>query len=131
MAMNYNYWNHLLDPTLFIPNPLLISKCERCSLPRLYMFSFGGFKLILSIRVQTCFHGVDLSSMRDAAMKEYFRQPIVDTFDVRICMSKSIRHSVDFSTAKETDLHRIGKTIAPLVGTYFILFIYFLLIMSV
>ncbi|KAG8311006.1 Histone-arginine methyltransferase carm1 [Homalodisca vitripennis] len=39
--------------------------------------------------VQTCFHGVDLSSMREAAMKEYFRQPIVDTFDMRICMAKS------------------------------------------
>uniref|UniRef100_A0A0A9XU93 type I protein arginine methyltransferase n=1 Tax=Lygus hesperus TaxID=30085 RepID=A0A0A9XU93_LYGHE len=57
--------------------------------------------------VQTCFHGVDLSSMRDAATKEYFRQPIVDTFDMRICMAKSIRHSVDFCTAKESDLHRI------------------------
>ncbi|XP_054279771.1 histone-arginine methyltransferase CARMER isoform X2 [Macrosteles quadrilineatus] len=57
--------------------------------------------------VQTCFHGVDLSSMRDAAMKEYFRQPIVDTFDMRICMAKSVRHSVDFSDAHESDLHRI------------------------
>lgn len=60
-------------------------------------------------RVQTCFHGVDLSSMREAAMKEYFRQPIVDTFDMRICMAKSVRHSVDFSLAHESDLHRIGK----------------------
>lgn len=57
--------------------------------------------------VQTCFHGVDLSSMREAAMKEYFRQPIVDTFDIRICMAKSVRHSVDFSQAQESDLHRI------------------------
>lgn len=57
--------------------------------------------------VQTCFHGVDLSSMREAAMKEYFRQPIVDTFDMRICMAKSVRHSVDFCQAQESDLHRI------------------------
>ncbi|XP_046682682.1 histone-arginine methyltransferase CARMER isoform X3 [Homalodisca vitripennis] len=57
--------------------------------------------------VQTCFHGVDLSSMREAAMKEYFRQPIVDTFDMRICMAKSVRHCVDFSQAHESDLHRI------------------------
>lgn len=42
-------------------------------------------------------------------MQEYFRQPIVDTFDIRICMAKSIKHSVDFLTAKETDLHVIGK----------------------
>lgn len=57
--------------------------------------------------IQTCFHGVDLSSMRQAAMKEYFRQPIVDTFDMRICIAKSVRHSVDFSQAQESDLHRI------------------------
>ncbi|CAH1640810.1 unnamed protein product [Spodoptera littoralis] len=37
---------------------------------------------------QTCFHGVDLSALRTAAMKEYFRQPIVDTFDIRICMAR-------------------------------------------
>lgn len=42
-------------------------------------------------------------------MQEYFRQPIVDTFDIRICMSKSVKHSVDFLTAKESDLHVIGK----------------------
>ncbi|XP_069693305.1 histone-arginine methyltransferase CARMER isoform X1 [Periplaneta americana] len=56
---------------------------------------------------QQCFHGVDLSSLRQAAMKEYFRQPIVDTFDMRVCMSKSVRHVVDFQDADETDLHRI------------------------
>ncbi|XP_049805040.1 probable histone-arginine methyltransferase CARMER isoform X2 [Schistocerca nitens] len=56
---------------------------------------------------QQCFHGVDLSSLRHAAMKEYFRQPIVDTFDVRVCMAKSVRHTVDFQQASETDLHRI------------------------
>jgi type I protein arginine methyltransferase len=57
---------------------------------------------------QSCFHNVDLSSLRDAAMKEYFRQPIVDTFDIRICQAKSIRHVVDFLEANEEDLHRIG-----------------------
>ncbi|XP_011502373.1 PREDICTED: histone-arginine methyltransferase CARMER [Ceratosolen solmsi marchali] len=56
---------------------------------------------------QTCFHGVDLSAMKSHAIKEYFRQPIVDTFDVRICMAKSVRHIVDFQTANETDLHKI------------------------
>lgn len=58
---------------------------------------------------QTSFHGVDLSAMRAAAMKEYFRQPIVDTFDIRVCMSKSIRHVVDFLQADEADLHRISE----------------------
>jgi len=58
---------------------------------------------------QQNFHGVDLSSLRKAAMKEYFRQPIVDTFDFRICMAKSVRHVLDFKTADEKDLHKIGK----------------------
>lgn len=56
---------------------------------------------------QQSFHGVDLSSLREAAVKEYFRQPIVDTFDVRICMAKSLRHTVDFERASESDLHCI------------------------
>lgn len=56
---------------------------------------------------QTCFHGVNLAALHNCAVKEYFRQPIVDTFDIRICMSKSIRHVVDFLTADETDLHTI------------------------
>jgi len=56
---------------------------------------------------QDYFHGVNLGCLRDAAMKEYFRQPIVDTFDVRICMAKTQRHVIDFGTADESDLHRI------------------------
>ena len=49
--------------------------------------------------------------LREAAMREYFRQPVVDTFDMRITMAKSVSHIVDFSTAKEEDLHLIGKII--------------------
>lgn len=56
---------------------------------------------------QQSFHGVDLSSLREAAVKEYFRQPVVDTFDVRICLAKSLRHTVDFERATENDLHCI------------------------
>lgn len=56
---------------------------------------------------QDYFHGVNLSCLRDAAMKEYFRQPIVDTFDIRICLAKTQRHVIDFMEADETDLHRI------------------------
>jgi len=55
----------------------------------------------------TCFHGVDLTSLHSHAMKEYFRQPVVDTFDIRICLAKSIKHTVDFTTAAEFDLHRL------------------------
>lgn len=58
---------------------------------------------------QKSFHGVDLTPLHEEAMQEYFRQPIVDTFDIRICMSKSIKHSVDFLNDKESDLHKIGE----------------------
>lgn len=64
----------------------------------------------------TTFHGVDLSAMRTAAMKEYFRQPIVDTFDIRCCMSKSVRHICNFLEALETDLHKIGEFCARYVS---------------
>lgn len=57
------------------------------------------------------FHGVDLSALRTAAMKEYFRQPVVDTFDIRCCISKSVRHSCDFLDSNETDLHKICMNI--------------------
>lgn len=71
---------------------------------------------------QTCFHGVDLSAMRNNAIKEYFRQPIVDTFDIRICMAKSVRHIVDFQTADETDLHKIGMVIQYFLDFSFIFY---------
>uniref|UniRef100_A0A7N5ZY24 Histone-arginine methyltransferase CARM1 n=1 Tax=Anabas testudineus TaxID=64144 RepID=A0A7N5ZY24_ANATE len=56
---------------------------------------------------QPSFHGVDLSALRGAAVDEYFRQPIVDTFDIRILMAKSVKHTVNFLEAKEDDLYRI------------------------
>lgn len=56
---------------------------------------------------QENFHGVDLSSLRSAAVEEYFKQPVVDTFDIRICMAKSVRYSVDFESTSETDLHKM------------------------
>ncbi|KAH9392933.1 Histone-arginine methyltransferase carm1 [Tyrophagus putrescentiae] len=56
---------------------------------------------------QQNFHGVDLTALRDAALKEYFYQPVVDTFDIRICIAKSNKHTVDFLQAHENDLHTI------------------------
>ncbi len=56
---------------------------------------------------QEYFHGVNLCSLRAPAMDEYFRQPVVDTFDISICSAKSQRHVIDFQTADETELHRI------------------------
>lgn len=54
------------------------------------------------------FHGVDLRALHSAATNEYFRQPVVDTFDIRICMAKTVRHVIDFQKAHETDLHCIN-----------------------
>uniref|UniRef100_A0A8P4KKI2 Histone-arginine methyltransferase CARM1 n=1 Tax=Dicentrarchus labrax TaxID=13489 RepID=A0A8P4KKI2_DICLA len=56
---------------------------------------------------QPSFHGVDLSALRGAAVDEYFRQPIVDTFDIRILMAKSVKYTVNFLETKEEDLYRI------------------------
>lgn len=56
---------------------------------------------------QQNFHGVDLTALRSAALKEYFYQPVVDTFDIRICVAKSNKYSVDFLKAHEKDLHVI------------------------
>lgn len=56
-------------------------------------------------------------------MKEYFRQPIVDTFDIRICLSKSVRHIVDFTEAHENDLHSIGKDISSSIQIILVILI--------
>ncbi|XP_006003607.1 histone-arginine methyltransferase CARM1 isoform X2 [Latimeria chalumnae] len=56
---------------------------------------------------QQCFYGVNLSSLRNAAVDEYFRQPIVDTFDIRILMARTVKYTVNFQEAKEEDLRRM------------------------
>ncbi|XP_046519647.1 histone-arginine methyltransferase CARM1-like isoform X5 [Equus quagga] len=56
---------------------------------------------------QQCFYGVNLSSLRGAAVEEYFRQPIVDTFDIRILMARTVKYTVNFMDAEEADLHRV------------------------
>lgn len=58
-------------------------------------------------------------------MKEYFRQPIVDTFDIRICMSKSVRHLIDFSKDNESDLFKIGKLLSKCVCSIIIIINFF------
>ena len=57
-------------------------------------------------RFQQSFHGVDLSSLRSRAYDEYFHQPVVDTFDLRVLMAKPVRHIVNFLTTSETDLEK-------------------------
>ncbi|XP_069783529.1 histone-arginine methyltransferase CARM1 [Narcine bancroftii] len=56
---------------------------------------------------QHCFHGINLTGLCRAAMDEYFRQPIVDTFDVVILVARSVKYTVNFLEAKEDDLHRM------------------------
>jgi histone-arginine methyltransferase CARM1 len=56
---------------------------------------------------QSSFHGVDVSVLHSEAMAEYFRQPIVDTFDIRILMSRPVGHTTDFTLAHEKELHKI------------------------
>ena len=60
-------------------------------------------------RYQNCFHGVDLCQLREQALNEYLRQPIVDTFDINTTLAKSIRHTLDFLDATEKDLHHLSR----------------------
>lgn len=56
---------------------------------------------------QRCFYGVNLSGLHSAAVDEFFRQPIVDTFDLQVLMAKSVKYCINFMEAKEEDLHRM------------------------
>ncbi|XP_065513112.1 histone-arginine methyltransferase CARM1-like [Caloenas nicobarica] len=56
---------------------------------------------------QESFYGVNLSSLHNAAVDEYFQQPVVDTFDVRILMAETAKYTINFLEAVEEDLHRV------------------------
>ncbi|CAH8682597.1 unnamed protein product [Schistosoma rodhaini] len=56
---------------------------------------------------QQSFHGMDLTALRNAAVTEYFNQPIVDTFDIGICPALPCIHKVDFRTVSESELSSI------------------------
>lgn len=56
---------------------------------------------------QKCFYGTNLSGLHSAAVEEFFRQPIVDTFDMQVLMAKSVKHCISFTEAKQKDLHRV------------------------
>ncbi|KAK7880569.1 hypothetical protein WMY93_032794 [Mugilogobius chulae] len=43
---------------------------------------------------QSNFYGINLSSLHNSAVDEFFRQPVVDTFEVQILMSRSVKHRV-------------------------------------
>lgn len=69
----------------------------------LFMEHFGKS----SFWCQTSFYGVNLTALRQNALQEYFRQPIVDTFDVRILMAKPCIHTTNFLTTSEEQLQNI------------------------
>ncbi|VUZ56124.1 unnamed protein product [Hymenolepis diminuta] len=57
---------------------------------------------------QQSFHGMDLSALREAAVKENFSQPVVDTFDINICpVNDPCVHTVDFRSVAEAELANI------------------------
>uniref|UniRef100_A0A8B9JG89 Histone-arginine methyltransferase CARM1 n=1 Tax=Astyanax mexicanus TaxID=7994 RepID=A0A8B9JG89_ASTMX len=60
-----------------------------------------------SFWLQTSFYGVNLSGLHPVAVEEFFRQPIVDTFDMQILMARSVKYTINFLEAKEEDLHRM------------------------
>lgn len=89
-----------------------------CIYPTISFKSFCFLSSKFVPRYQNCFHGVDLCQLREQALNEYLRQPIVDTFDIGICLAKSIRYSLDFMTAEEKDLHHLGKSLDLGLGYY-------------
>ncbi|XP_066507298.1 histone-arginine methyltransferase CARM1 isoform X3 [Hoplias malabaricus] len=60
-----------------------------------------------SFWLQTCFYGVNLSRLHPAASDEFFRQPIVDTFEMQVLMARSVKYTINFLESKEEDLHRM------------------------
>ncbi|OAF70418.1 hypothetical protein A3Q56_01857 [Intoshia linei] len=54
------------------------------------------------------FYGIHLKHLLPAAVEEYFKQPIVDTFDIRICMARSMKHTINFLTIEENQFENIN-----------------------
>lgn len=60
---------------------------------------------------------MDLSALRNAAVTEYFNQPIVDTFDVGICPAFPCVHKVDFRTITESQMAFIDVALHYQINT--------------
>jgi histone-arginine methyltransferase CARM1 len=48
-----------------------------------------------------------LTALKQNAFDEYFKQPVVDTFDARIIISAPIKHTFDFLKTHEAELYNI------------------------
>lgn len=71
---------------------------------KLYMEQFNK----AAFWCQENFHSVDLSSLKESAMDEFFKQPIKDTFDAHILLAKPYDHKVDFLHSSEDSLHNLS-----------------------
>ncbi|CAK5029804.1 unnamed protein product [Meloidogyne enterolobii] len=60
-----------------------------------------------SFWTQESFHGINLSSLKSAALEEVFRQPIVDTWHIGILMSTCISWNFNFENDEAKRLQRI------------------------
>nr|CAD2182798.1 unnamed protein product [Meloidogyne enterolobii] len=60
-----------------------------------------------SFWTQESFHGINLSSLKSAALEEVFRQPIVDTWHIGILMSTCISWNFNFENDEAKGLQRI------------------------
>ena len=56
---------------------------------------------------QSEFHGVDLSALREAALRNHFSQPIVDAFDPSILLDRPVKHLIDFATISDAALRKV------------------------
>ncbi|XP_038571642.1 histone-arginine methyltransferase CARM1-like isoform X2 [Micropterus salmoides] len=56
---------------------------------------------------QRSFYGVNLTALHSVAVDEFFKQPVVDTFDVQVLMARSVKHCINFMEVKEEDFKRI------------------------
>lgn len=56
---------------------------------------------------QRNFYTINLSALHNAAVDEFFRQPVVDTFDVQILMARSVKHRINLMETTPEDLHRV------------------------
>ncbi|KAL3319833.1 Ecto-ADP-ribosyltransferase 4 [Cichlidogyrus casuarinus] len=84
------------------------------SVGHLYIAPFSDEALFLEQQAkanfwyQQHFHGMDLSSLREAAMQEYFNQPVVDSFDISICPAAPVKYPVDFRTIDESEFEEFS-----------------------
>ena len=90
---------------------------EKClmfpSLGDLYCAPFSDQQLYLeqhqkaSFWCVNSFYGIDLTSLRDDAINEYFSQPIVDQIDANTLICKAVRHRLDYRTVDEQAFEEI------------------------